>query len=295
MKYQEYNVNQAKGVRLFEAVRLDGMILEKGHILNDEDIIQLKLSGIKRIFGAEMGENDLDYQTALGVIAAKLCGENTAFAVNEDGLCRIVADADGIFVASDDRIAKFNRLSPVLVLNTVPPYAEIKCGEVIAELELTVPVISAAAVDEFVFSISGNIPLLQVINPPEQKVTLLYTKFYNDKTETAHFTNVVTRLVRNFKGLNLQFGTEHEAKHEIEKVADVLEVALKGDGSVVFIIPGSRSGHDDDVVPAAVRSVADEIVCRGIPQIGVPDLQIAVKKDKKIICCRSIMIVLIRN
>jgi len=32
-----------------------------------------------------------------------------------------------------------------------------------------------------------------------------------------------------------------------------------------------------------VRSVADEIVCRGIPQIGVPDLQIAVKKDKKII------------
>ena len=51
MKYQEYNVNQAKGVRLFEAVRLDGMILEKGHILNDEDIIQLKLSGIKRIFG----------------------------------------------------------------------------------------------------------------------------------------------------------------------------------------------------------------------------------------------------
>lgn len=283
MKYQEYNVNQAKGVRLFEAVRLDGMILEKGHILNDEDIIQLKLSGIKRIFGAEMGENDLDYQTALGVIAAKLCGENTAFAVNEDGLCRIVADADGIFVASDDRVAKFNRLSPVLVLNTVPPYAEIKRGEVIAELELTVPVISAAAVDEFVFSISGNIPLLQVINPPEQKVTLLYTKFYNDKTETAHFTNVVTRLVRNFKGLNLQFGAEHEAKHEIEKVADVLEVALKGDGSVVFIIPGSRSGHDDDVVPAAVRSVADEIICRGIPQIGVPDLQIAVKKDKKII------------
>lgn len=283
MKYQEYNVNQAKGVRLFEAVRLDGMILEKGHILNDEDIIQLKLSGIKRIFGAEMGENDLDYQTALGVIAAKLCGENTTFAVNEDGLCRIVADADGIFVASDDRVAKFNRLSPVLVLNTVPPYAEIKCGEVIAELELTIPVISAAVVDEFVFSISGNIPLLQVINPPEQKVTLLYTKFYNDKTETAHFTNVVTRLVRNFKGLNLQFGAEHEAKHEIEKVADVLEVALKGDGSVVFIIPGSRSGHDDDVVPAAVRSVADEIVCRGIPQIGVPDLQIAVKKDKKII------------
>ena len=49
MKYQEYNVNQAKGVRLFEAVRLDGMILEKGHILNDEDIIQLKLLSLIHI------------------------------------------------------------------------------------------------------------------------------------------------------------------------------------------------------------------------------------------------------
>ncbi len=58
MKYQEYNVNQAKGIRLSEPVRLDGMVLPKGHELDDEDILQLKLSGIKRIFGAEMDEND---------------------------------------------------------------------------------------------------------------------------------------------------------------------------------------------------------------------------------------------
>lgn len=283
MKYQEYDINRAKGIRLFEAVRLDGMMLEKGHILNDEDILQLKLFGIKKIFGAEMGDNDLDFTTALGILSAKLCGDNTAFAVGEDGVSRIVADKEGILIASADRIAKFNRLSPELILNTVPPYSEVKAGELVAELELTVPVISSARVDELVFSLSGNISLLQVAEPQAQKAALLYTKFYNDKAETAHFTDVVTKLVREFRGLNLQFSAEYQSPHEIEKIADVLQVALKGDSQIVFILSGQRTGHREAVTAAAIRSVADDIVSFSIPQIGASDLLIATWRGKKII------------
>ena len=283
MIYQEYDINQAKGIRLFESVRLDGLILEKGHILDDEDIIQLKLSGIKKIFGAEMNENDLDVSTALGILSAKLCGSNTAYAVTPDGICQIIAQADGVFLAADDRIAKFNRLSSEVILNTIPPYSEVKTGEIIAELELTVPVITTQKVDEIVFSLSGNVSMLQVAVPQERKTTLLYTKFYNDKLETAHFTGVVTKLVKDFKNLKLDFSVEHESKHEIEKVADVLEIALKGESEVIFIISGQRNSHTDDVISSAVRSVADEVVITSIPQIGASDLLIAVKKDKKII------------
>ena len=283
MIYKEYDINHARGIRLFESIRLDGLILEKGHILDDEDIIQLKLSGIKKIFGAEMGENDLDGATALGVLSAKLCGANTAYAITPEGTSQIIAQADGVFLAADDRISKFNRLSPEIILNTIPPYSEVKAGEVIAELELTVPVIPSARVDEVVFSLSGNIALLQVAEPKERKATLLYTKFYNDKLETAHFTGVVTKLVKNFKNLKLDFALEHEAKHEIEKVADVLEIALKGEGEVIFIISGQRNNYADDVISAAVRSVADEVVITSIPQIGASDLLIAHKRGKKII------------
>lgn len=283
MIYQEYDINHARGIRLFESVRLDGLILEKGHILDEEDIIQLKLSGIKKIFGAEMSENDLDGATALGVLSAKLCGSNTAYAVTPEGTSQIIAQADGVFLAADDRIAKFNRLSPDIILNTIPPYSEVKAGEVIAELELTVPVIMSSKIDEIVFSLSGNIAMLQVAEPKECKATLLYTKFYNDKLETAHFTGVVTKLVKDFKNLKLDFAVEHEAKHEIEKVADVLEVALKGEGEVIFIISGQRNSQADDVISAALKSVADEVIVTSIPQIGASDLLIALKRGKKII------------
>ena len=51
MKCQEFDLNHALGVKIFEEIRLDGMVLEKGHTLNEEDIIQLKLSGIATVYG----------------------------------------------------------------------------------------------------------------------------------------------------------------------------------------------------------------------------------------------------
>ncbi len=283
MKYQEYNVNQAKGIRLSEPVRLDGMVLPKGHELDDEDILQLKLSGIKRIFGAEMDENDLDNVTALGIISGKLCGANTAFATENSGISSIVADSDGIFVAADDRIAKFNRLAPEVILNTLPPYTPVKKGDTIAQLELTIPVISVERTDNIIFSLSGNTPLLSVMQPQQQKAALLYTKFYNDNAETVHLTAVVTKLVKQFQLLELGFGAEYQAPHEVEKIADALEAALKSDAQVVFIISGRRNSCQDDTVATAVRSVADEVAAYAIPQTGASDLLIAGKRDKKII------------
>lgn len=283
MSYQEFDVNRAKGIRLFEPLRFDGLVLPKGHILTDEDIIQLKLSGIKKIFGAAMAENDLDRPTALGILSAKLCGENTAFTTGEDGISRIVAAKGGLFVCSDDRIAKFNRLSPLMFINTVPPYAQVKAGEVIARLELTVPVIAQSLVDELVFSLSGNTELLSVAVPEVKKTALLYSRFYNDKTETKHFTSVVKKLVKNFSAHELEFQREYDTRHSIEEVADGVERALKDDNDVVFVLAGQRSNSPQDVVPAAVRSIADEIVCQTIPVVGASDLLIATKRGKRII------------
>ena len=116
MFYFEFDVNHARGVRIAEEIRFDGQVLEKGHELTEEDIIQLKLSGITKIFGAEMGENDISNETALGIIAAKICGNNTAYTIGKNGLCKIVAVKDGVLVCADDRVAKFNRLSHNLVL-----------------------------------------------------------------------------------------------------------------------------------------------------------------------------------
>ena len=177
MKCQEFDLNHALGVKIFEEIRLDGMVLEKGRTLNEEDIIQLKLSGIATVYGAVMDENDLTLEAALGVVAAKLCGKNTAYAVSGDGICKITASVDGVFLCADDRVAKFNRQSHNLILNTVPPYGYVAADEVIALLELTTPLAEQAAVDNILFSLSGNVDLLQVAEQSPRKTALIYTNF----------------------------------------------------------------------------------------------------------------------
>ena len=63
------------------------------------------------------------------------------------------------------------------------------------------------------------------MQPQQQKRWLLYTKFYNDNAETVHLTAVVTKLVKQFQLLELGFGAEYLAPHEVEKIADALEAA----------------------------------------------------------------------
>lgn len=283
MFYFEFDVNHAKGVRIAEQIRFDGLLLPKGHALTEEDIIQLKLSGISKIFGAEMSDDDISNETALGIIGAKLCGDNTAYSIGDDGICKIIANRDGVLVCADDRIAKFNRLYSNMVLNTIAPYAMVNNGEIIAKLELTLPIIEQGIVDDIIFSLSGNTELISIAVQKPKKTALIYSKFYNDNEETKHFMNIVKRLVGDFSRLELDFQNEYNAKHNIDDVSDVLQRAVEDENEVVFILSGQKSIDAKDVIPAALNSYVDEISNLSIPQVGASDLLIAQKRGTKII------------
>lgn len=108
----------------------------------------------------------------------------------------------------------------------MPPYVYVAAGEVIALLELTTPLAEQAAVDNILFSLSGNVDLLQVSEQKLRKTALIYTNFYNDAAETAHFTGVVRKLVEKFPDLQLDYHAEYYAPHTVEAVADTVEKPL---------------------------------------------------------------------
>ncbi len=74
--------------------------------------------------------------------------------------------------------------------------------------------------------------------------------------ETVHLTAVVTKLVKQFQLLELGFGAEYQAPHEVEKIADALEAALKSDAQVVFYHFGSK------------KQLSGRYCCNGSPQCG---------------------------
>jgi hypothetical protein len=60
MKVAEFDINAAEGIYLLSNYRLDNKFYPQGHILTAEDIIFFKLYGIRRVYGAEAEDFDLD-------------------------------------------------------------------------------------------------------------------------------------------------------------------------------------------------------------------------------------------
>lgn len=279
----EYKTEDALGLILFNQLKFGNTVLEKGRLLQEEDIIQLKKYGVKRIFAAQMEDDDISFQTALGIIAAKLCGKNTAYSVGKDGICRIISTIDGVFMVNDERVAKFNRLDSCVILNIIKPYSFTKPGEIIAELELTLPIISQERIDELIFKLSGNLDMLSVHDISSQKAGLIYSRFSTSADETKHFTNVVKKLVKDFPLMNMDFVHEYESEHSVDELANTLQRALKDTIDILFILAGQPAGGENDIIFRALNSFVDEIICPSIPQVGAGDLIIAVKRRKKII------------
>jgi len=283
MQIAEYDINSAEGAYLFADYKLDNKTYKQGHVLSPEDIIIFKMYGIKRVYGAFASEDDMDKQTALGIIAAKICGTNTAYAIAEDDEVKIVANADGAFVSSQERIRKFNNLHLDLILNTIPPFSKVSKGDVVAKLELSAPLITQDAVNDIVFSLSGNTSLLKIEKIRTQKTALLYTKILDDVAENQHFTTQATKLVSVFSEYGLEFSKEYSALYYQKEIVDRILDAVDDNLDILFVLSGSKSGCSNDVLPSSLRQIVDVFALEHFPQVGLSDLFIAQKRQTKII------------
>ncbi len=283
MRYDEVDINLAENLHLMSEITLDNKVYPKGYALTKEDIIIFKMHGIDRLSGIFTDENDLDYQTILGIVAAKLCGNNTAYTIDESGICQIVSVIDGFFSCNEKRLDKFNRLNDCLTLNIAEPFRKVNNGEIIACLECCVPAMMQNDVDDILFKLSGNTEMLSIAPLKQKKAALIYTKTLDNKTETKHFTNVVKKLVKEFSPLDVEFGREFNTSYHIEAIADTLQDCLREHFDVIFMLPAAYGSGKNDVIAQGLEKVVDDIYVSHFPQIGACDLLVAEKGKNKII------------
>ena len=283
MLWDEFEINSAEGVYLCSDYKLDNRTYRQGYRINAEDVIIFKMHGIKRVYGAIAETDDLDKRTALGIIAAKICGNNTAYIVDKSDQIQIIANCNGGFFVSEERIRKFNELHHDIILNTISPNTLVNKGDVIARLELTTPLLSQADVDDIVFRLSGNTSLLQISVLKPQKTALMYAKILDDEAENVHFTEQVTQLVSSLNGYGLDFVGEYNTEYYQDKIADKILDVIDDGYDVLFIFAASRFGSRNDVISSALKQVVDDIILGHAPQINVSDFQIARKRNTKII------------
>lgn len=283
MRYGEFKINQAEGVILSSDMLLGGFSFAKGHALTQEDIALFKSFDIYSVFGAVFEEGDVDFKIAQQQIAAQVCGSGLGYLNGEDGICRIAAVHDGIFMTDDIRLDKFNTFDEDVVLNTIRPHTAVKAGDVVAELEVVPPLLKEDAVNEMIFRLSGNSSLLKIAGDEEKTAVLLYPHLLNDEAENRHFTSVVMKLVTNLGDTGLVFKQEVNSRYNKDAVADSLFDAYSLKADVVFVLSPFKSAGRESIITKGVTAAVDEIVNFSVPQLAASDLLIAQKGDIKII------------
>ena len=66
MKFGTFPIAEAEGLILAHRARLPGRVLKKGHVLNSEDVEQLRADGVETIIGARISENSPSLDPLIG-------------------------------------------------------------------------------------------------------------------------------------------------------------------------------------------------------------------------------------
>ena len=283
MQYGEFNTNQSIGVRLCRNVSLGDKYYIKGHILAAEDIDVLKSYDINKVFGVVFEDGDMDYRVALNQIASRVCGDGLGYFTDDDGICKVVALSDGIFMADENRIDKFNGFNEHFILNTITPYSVVKKDDIIAEIEITPTLLYEEEIDEMLFCLSGNESLLKIGKVEEKRVSVIYSSLVGNLEENESFTSVLMKLVSNFDGLGLNFTQEINSRYDKNVLAESLFDAYRNKADIVFVLSPLCSSGYNNALAAGVKMSTDDIVNFSYPQVGASDLIIAQKGKCKII------------
>ena len=280
MRYENFTINQAIGAVLPNDIVISGKVYRKGHIITPDDKLLLKSYGVENIYGAVAESGDIEFKTAQNQISAQISGEGLGFVTQEDGFCKIVATCDGLFMADEQRINKFNRFNENVVLNIIKPYTTVKKDDIVAILEVTPPFISEDEIDDIVFKLSGNFSLLSVAETSSKKTVFIYPHLLNDDNENMYFTSVVMKIITDFDDIGLNFGREIHSRYDIDSLSDSL-YACK-DADAIFILSPLKSSSRQDVIYQAIEKYADNIINYKYPNVLMSDFAVAKKGNAKV-------------
>ncbi len=282
MKYREYVTSSATGVILGSSFKIAGKTFAKGHKLTSSEVIELKSSGIKTVFGTEYEDGDVEYKTALTQIAAVICSKGLGYVVDDEVLS-IAAVQDGVFVFDERRLNKFNSFNENIILNTIPAYQIVKAGDIVAKMEILPPLITQEEIDALVFKLSGNTALLDLRENAKHTAAVIYAHHHPDEIENTKFTSAYMRLLTAMSDYAVEFRREFNADYNIDGLRNVFYQAFNSEADLLFVFSPLKSFGAQDIMATSLREYVDDIYNYTVPVLGSADLLIAQKGGKRVI------------
>lgn len=263
MKFGAVPVAEAKGGIVVHAIRQDGIVLKKGALIGDAEIDALRAAGVGAITVARIEPGDVPEDIAAAEVAAAAAGDAVHVDRAFTGRANLFAEAAGVLVVDKTGVDRLNAVDPDITLATLPPFAPVVPGKMIATVKIIPFAVSAASRDRALAAARTDAPLVRIAPYRLRKIALISTMLPGLAGKVVDKTLKITADRLAPAGAAIVF--EKRIPHDRDALAPVLGEAIRAGAEMVIVFGASAIADRRDVIPSAIEAAGGRIEQFGMP------------------------------
>ena len=262
MKFGSVPLRDAEGAILAHSVTAGDRTLKKGTRLTALALRQLADAGVETVIAARLEPGDIHEDEAAGRLARAVAGEGVSVAAPFTGRSNLHAETAGVLVVDRVAVEAFNRIDPAITLATLPEFARVEGGRMVATVKIIPFAVSAESLER-AEALVREVPPVRVAAFRPMKIGLVATMLPSLKKSVMDKTARITADRLAPAGATLL--PERRVAHDAAAVGAAL-AALKGEGAELSIVFGASAVVDsEDVIPAGIEVAGGRVVHLGMP------------------------------
>ncbi|HVY20957.1 MAG TPA: molybdopterin-binding/glycosyltransferase family 2 protein [Bauldia sp.] len=259
MKFGPVRIVEAAGAILAHSVRLPDGSLRKGTTLTAAHVAQLAAAGIAEVVVARLDVDDVHEDQAAATVAAALAGQGVRAERPFTGRANLTAEVAGVVVIDRAAIDRLNRIDPAITVATVPEYASVTAGQMVATVKIIPFAVSQA---RLAAATAAAVPL-RVAPFHAASVGLVATTLPALKPAVMDKTRRLLDARLAPAGASVM--REDRVVHDSGAVAASLMALARAGADLLIAFGASAVVDGDDVIPAAIREAGGEVTRLGMP------------------------------
>ncbi len=261
MIFGDVPLDRAEGCVLAHTQRLPGRVLKKGSVLDAAGVDALRAAGHDPVIAATLEPGDVAEDAAATRLADALLSPGLDRSRAGTGRVNLVAHQAGLLRIDAAAVDALNGVDEALTLATLPDWASVAAGEMVATIKI-IPFAVAGAVLDRALAAAGP-GALRLHAYQRKTVGLVMTQLPGLKPSVLAGTEEATRA--RVEGLGGTLLPALTCAHETAPIAAALRSLLERGADILLVAGASAVVDRRDVGPAGIVAAGGAIHHFGMP------------------------------
>ena len=266
MIFADLPLADCEGAILAHSQRVGADMFRKGRVLSTVDIAALRAAGHDRLTVAKLEADDVTENDAAQQLAEAIAAGDPHLALDPvfAGRVNIHAATAGVLALDSAAIDALNGLDEAITLATLPPYAALVPGQMVATIKIIPYAIPRTLLDQALTRIRNTAqPLLRLHPYQPHRVALIQTELSSLKSSVLDKTERVT--AERLAAMGQVAPSASRCAHTIPALSAAITEALKAKAEMILVIGASAISDRRDVIPAAITQEGGTVDHFGMP------------------------------